>query len=87
MNKDLQKISTDFQHLLLKQETLPCDGWYDQFFPEEVYDSIKKRLMIENAKGLCAVCPIREQCLEFALANNEAYGIWGGLTPSERSAI
>jgi hypothetical protein len=29
-------------------------------------------------------CPIREECLNFALVNNEQYGIWGGATPAQR---
>jgi hypothetical protein len=33
------------------------------------------------------VCPLREQCLSFALINNEHYGVWGGLTVLERAYI
>lgn len=29
-------------------------------------------------------CPIREQCLLFALVNNEQYGVWGGADESQR---
>lgn len=32
-----------------------------------------------------AVCPLRDQCLKFALVNNEAFGIWGGATESQRT--
>jgi len=35
------------------------------------------------AKRICQECPVRQQCLEFALAGRE-FGIWGGLTEQER---
>lgn len=37
-----------------------------------------------RAKAICRVCPVREECLETALAIKEPYGIWGGLTEQER---
>ncbi len=39
------------------------------------------------AKAICAVCPVREQCLTFALANREEQGVWGGLTETERRRV
>jgi WhiB family redox-sensing transcriptional regulator len=38
----------------------------------------------EEAKAICFACPVRENCLEFALAAGERFGIWGGMTPQER---
>lgn len=38
----------------------------------------------EPAKAICAVCPVREPCLEYALANRERDGVWGGATERER---
>jgi WhiB family redox-sensing transcriptional regulator len=37
-----------------------------------------------EAKKICLRCPIRLQCLEFALDNDERYGVWGGLSWTER---
>ena len=37
-----------------------------------------------EAKSICAVCPVREPCLEYALANRERDGVWGGATERER---
>jgi WhiB family redox-sensing transcriptional regulator len=37
------------------------------------------------AKRVCAECPVRQQCLEHALALPEQFGIWGGLTEMERA--
>jgi WhiB family redox-sensing transcriptional regulator len=41
----------------------------------------------EEAKAVCRGCPVRRQCLEYALANLEKEGVWGGLTVRERRAI
>ena len=41
----------------------------------------------EEAKGICAACPVRQACLEFALANRERDGVWGGATERERRRI
>lgn len=39
------------------------------------------------ARGVCAGCPLRDRCLEYALAAGMAAGIWGGLTTTERTAV
>ncbi|MCX4744208.1 WhiB family transcriptional regulator [Kitasatospora sp. NBC_01287] len=39
------------------------------------------------AKEVCARCPVRAACLEFALATREPYGVWGGMTAEERQAV
>ena len=41
----------------------------------------------EPAKAICNVCPVRETCLEFALAAREREGVWGGATERERRRI
>jgi WhiB family redox-sensing transcriptional regulator len=42
---------------------------------------------IEAAKAVCAACPSRVPCLEFALATNQESGIWGGASEDERRAL
>jgi WhiB family redox-sensing transcriptional regulator len=42
---------------------------------------------VKAAKGVCAGCPVRRECLEYALGNGEAHGIWGGATPAEREKM
>lgn len=39
------------------------------------------------AKAVCARCPVRRECLTFALTNGEQHGVWGGLTPGERQRL
>lgn len=40
-----------------------------------------------SARDICAQCPVRRECLESALDNNEQFGIWGGFSPNERKII
>jgi WhiB family redox-sensing transcriptional regulator len=40
-----------------------------------------------RAKAVCAACPARVRCLEWALEAGESEGVWGGTTPAERVAI
>lgn len=37
-----------------------------------------------KARRICARCPVRAECLEYALDADEEFGIWGGLDPRER---
>ncbi len=38
----------------------------------------------DEAKSICATCPVREPCIEYALTNRERDGVWGGATERER---
>jgi WhiB family redox-sensing transcriptional regulator len=40
-----------------------------------------------KAKAICGVCPVRRECLEYALRTREAHGIWGGLNELERRQL
>lgn len=42
---------------------------------------------VDAARAICAVCPVREACLEHALSSREKEGIWGGCTERERRRI
>lgn len=39
------------------------------------------------AKAICARCPVRQACAADALAHREPFGVWGGLTESERRVL
>jgi WhiB family transcriptional regulator, redox-sensing transcriptional regulator len=52
----------------------------DLFFPE-------RGMSTREAKEVCRGCVVREDCLEYALANGEKFGIWGGLSERERRRI
>jgi WhiB family redox-sensing transcriptional regulator len=40
-----------------------------------------------DAKKVCGACNVRAECLEYALANDERFGIWGGLSERERRRL
>jgi WhiB family redox-sensing transcriptional regulator len=37
-----------------------------------------------KARALCSICPVRLECLAYALADVDTGGIWGGTTQQER---
>jgi WhiB family transcriptional regulator, redox-sensing transcriptional regulator len=41
----------------------------------------------DEAKRICASCPVKPECLEYSLATAQEFGIWGGLTEQERQAL
>ena len=43
--------------------------------------------MIASAKAVCAECPVKQSCLEFAIRTRQLDGVWGGHTPEERRSI
>ncbi|MGH9065550.1 MAG: WhiB family transcriptional regulator [Acidimicrobiales bacterium] len=42
---------------------------------------------VEAARRVCAECPVREPCLEYALVNRIDHGVWGGASERERRRI
>jgi WhiB family transcriptional regulator, redox-sensing transcriptional regulator len=56
--------------------------------PEIFYPPVdEEEAEAAEAKAVCAGCPVRKACLEFALDTREADGIWGGTTGRERRRI
>lgn len=53
------------------------------FFPRK--EDIKtNRTLISNARLLCAGCPVRKECLHFAVDNVITHGLYGGVMPKDR---
>lgn len=42
---------------------------------------------LTEAKKVCGRCPVREECLEFALATHQVHGVWGGTSEDERRQL
>ena len=42
---------------------------------------------VAAAKAVCASCPVREACLDFALITRQDDGVWGGLDETERRRV
>ncbi len=75
---------------LLEDDDAEEFGWQERalcaqtdpeaFFPE-------KGGSTREAKRVCLTCDVRGDCLEYALANDERFGIWGGLSERERRKL
>jgi WhiB family transcriptional regulator, redox-sensing transcriptional regulator len=62
-------------------ESARClDADPEAFFPE-------KGGSTREAKRICGQCEVREECLEYALENDERFGIWGGMSERERRRL
>ena len=58
------------------------------FFPPAQFERKEEKEAREaRAKAICATCPVREPCLEYALRIREPHGIWGGLNELERKQL
>jgi WhiB family redox-sensing transcriptional regulator len=63
------------------REQAVCRGTdLDVFYPERGQTA-------GPARQVCAACPVRQPCLEYALSNRITSGIWGGLTERERRPL
>ena len=55
------------------------------FFPPSTTERRDERDARERrAKAICVQCPVRRECLDYALGVGEIHGIWGGLNETER---
>ena len=87
MTETSATLDQDF--LALEQEDEGA-GWQEHalcaqtdpeaFFPE-------KGGSTREAKRICVGCEVKAECLEFALAHDERFGIWGGLSERERRRL
>ena len=57
----------------------------DLFFPRG--NTGPAAMQIEEAKQVCRGCDVRDQCLQWALDNDQEHGVWGGLSEDERRAL
>ncbi len=58
------------------------------FFPPSYAEKRdEKRRRELRAKNICASCPVRSDCLDYALEIGEQHGIWGGLNEVERRSM
>ena len=61
--------------------TGPGSDFYPPMHTERKHERLARE---RRAKAVCAACPVRDECLDHAVAYDERYGIWGGLNQDER---
>jgi WhiB family transcriptional regulator, redox-sensing transcriptional regulator len=88
----IERFSAHGTILAMQLETLTPAGlaWQTQalcaqtgadfFFPEPGSS-------VREAKRICGMCEMRSACLDYALDNDERFGVWGGLSEKERLAL
>ncbi|TQJ56935.1 transcription factor WhiB [Streptomyces sp. SLBN-115] len=60
-----------------QREALCAQTGAEFFFPEPGSS-------VREAKRICGMCEMRSACLEYALDNDERFGVWGGMSEKER---
>ena len=85
-------LGDEHQSVVLGRYTSLLDkkAWFGQALctgtdPETFFPDRGKST--QEATAVCLSCPVRRECLEFAVANNETHGIWGGLSVRERRPL
>lgn len=70
----------DDENLAWQGDALCAQTDPEAFFPE-------KGGSTREAKRICDGCEVRSQCLDYALENDERFGIWGGMSERERRKL
>ncbi|CAN2213726.1 Transcription factor WhiB [Candidatus Nanopelagicaceae bacterium] len=76
----IQLASGENMELSWQERSLCAQTDPEAFFPE-------KGGSTREAKRVCQSCDVRQECLEYALAHDERFGIWGGLSERERRRL
>src|SRR6204780_554871 len=86
----MTEVIIPLAQVIVSPDDLDEVGWQDQalraqsdpgaFFPE-------KGGSTREAKKVCRSCEVRSECLEYALENDERFGIWGGMSERERRRL
>jgi WhiB family redox-sensing transcriptional regulator len=64
-----------------------CKGLTDFFYPNKPSSEVALAKAVCNGLDGTWVCPMRDQCLKYAIDHHEAYGVWGGTSERDRRKI
>jgi WhiB family transcriptional regulator, redox-sensing transcriptional regulator len=67
------------------QDRAACTDMDMLFFGRDGEPRPEREIREAKARAVCASCPVRAQCLDYALRNSIKHGIWGGLDGEERA--
>ncbi len=71
------KLAFDDDKRVWMLEARCLDADPEAFFPE-------KGGSTREAKRICGICPVQQECLDYALERDQRFGIWGGMSERER---
>lgn len=72
-------------HHPIWQERAACLGADPEvFFPPATATGNTLKRLVSHALAYCAVCSVRDECLQYAYNTDQRYGIWGGVTAKQR---
>ena len=81
-----EKLYQELQHAIEKSPIIPpCQITDPDLWFGSEDDALATRF--RAAKNMCSYCPAIQACAAYAIESNEIYGVWGGLTPAERTAL
>jgi WhiB family transcriptional regulator, redox-sensing transcriptional regulator len=78
--KELYLLEPESEEASWQDRALCAQTDPEAFFPE-------KGGSTREAKKVCLTCEVKQECLEYALMNDERFGIWGGLSERERRKL
>lgn len=84
-NNNIQRKYATLLIALEENGGAECQQMPEIYFPEDNVAWSERRKEVLVTKMICKRCPIVEQCLSYALAAKEPWGIWAGTTPEERN--
>ena len=69
------------------------EGWMEEAAcisaatPDAWFPEVGNSIATKSVKKICAACPVKVVCLEYAIDNRIEFGIWGGLSAYERKVF
>ena len=84
-DKDTERAYLELMVAIQKNDGAECAQVPDIFMPDDWSKGFQADTML--AKAICQRCPIKMQCLEYAMIAEDEQGIWAGTTAHERRQI
>ncbi len=81
----IQIASSEFTWM--DSPSVKCKGLTDFFYPNKPSSEVAQAKAVCNGLDGNPACPMRDQCLQYAIDHHEAYGVWGGTSERDRRKI
>jgi hypothetical protein len=84
--RQIERKYIELQEAIRNNDGVDCSQVPEVFFPEDEHDPATRKSMVQVAKEVCADCPVKLKCFDYALSAG-MQGIWGGTTAEERQKL